>query len=473
MTMCYQQAWSKCLQIIKKEINEQSFQTWFNPIVAKKFENNTLTIQVPNKFFYEWIEEHYIQILKKAITTVIGKKSKLEYLILVDQVNSSNKNIGESIDLRRKPKQNNFIQNLNCENNSNLIIFRESPFIEKYQFENFVEGSCNRIVKSAAATIAQNPGITSFNPFIIYGGVGIGKTHIAQAIGNHMKSCNKNKKIAYVPSELFASQYVHAVRENNTHAFSDKFMDADLLIVDDIQFLAGKEKTQETFFHIFNHLHQNGKQLVMTSDTAPNTINGLQDRLLSRFKWGLTTELQNPDIDTRVSIITKRAIDTNINISEEIINYIASFSNTNIRELEGILNSISAHASINRRTIDLDLTKQVINSIVKNVQTDNLSLDHLLNVVAQHYKVDAKSIQGASRSKDINFARKIAMYIAKSYTEHTLKSIGLFFGKRHHSTVLYSIQSVNEMLATDKSFKKNCCSLMTKLGICEPTALLQ
>lgn len=452
-------------------MSEQSFQTWFKPIVPKQFQNNILTIQVPNRFFYEWIEEHYIHIVKKAITIVVDKNCKLEYIIEIDKNNSVSEGCKADIVSQKKMITNNIVSTNSYDKKPNLVVFRESLFNTKYKFENFVEGQCNRIVKSAATTIAQSPGSTAFNPFMIYGNVGLGKTHIAQAIGNHIKSCNADKKVSYVPSELFASQYIHAVRENSIHTFSDKFMDTDLLIVDDVQFLAGKEKTQEIFFHIFNHLHQSGKQLIMTSDTAPQNIDGLQERLLSRFKWGLTTHLQAPDIETRVAIIEKKIADEHVTINADIINYIASFGNTNIRELEGIVTSIIAHASINKRTIDLDLTKQILNSIVKNVQTEDISLEHLLKRVAQYYKLDAKQIQGAARSKEVNFARKIIMYLAKNYTKHTLKSIGLFFGKRHHSTVIHAIQSVNELILTDISFKKSYSSLVGRLGICEQRSI--
>jgi chromosomal replication initiator protein len=472
MSASCEKTWCDCLVIIKQEISEQSFQTWFRPIVPKKIQNNILTIQVPNRFFYEWIEENYIPILKKAINTVIGKNCKLEYMIESDKNGAVAK--GYTCDINsslNKSIPKNIASSKSYDKSPNLTVFRESVFNSKYNFGNFVEGQCNRIVKSAATTIAQNPGSTAFNPFMIYGSVGLGKTHIAQAIGNYIKSYNSDKKVSYVPSELFASQYIHAVRENNIYAFSDKFMDVDLLIVDDVQFLSGKEKTQEIFFHIFNHLHQCGKQLIMTSDTPPQNIEGLQERLLSRFKWGLTTHLQAPDIETRVAIIEKKLADECATINSDIINYIASFGNANIRELEGIVTSIIAHASINKRAIDLDLTKEILGSIVKNVQTEDISIEQLLKKVAQYYKIEAKQIQGAVRSKEINFARKIVMYLAKTYTKHTLKSIGMFFGKRHHSTVIHAVQSISDLLATDISFKKSYSSLVVRLGIGEQQSI--
>lgn len=456
--------WASCLDVIKQEISSQSFQTWFSPIVPKKIQDNVLTVQIPNQMFYEWIEGNYLDVLRKAIKSSVNNKCKLEYVVEKRQQISDGKRV------LRKPLSPPSFQKTSASQASSkkqpLITFRELPFTNRYNFENFVEGSCNKIVKSAAEAIAQNPGKTSFNPLMIYGGVGLGKTHIAQAIGNHMMvDFDGNKKVKYVPAELFASQYVHAVRENEIHAFSDKFMDADLLIVDDIQFLAGKEKTQEVFFHIFNYLHQNGKQLVMTSDTAPHNISGLQERLLSRFKWGLTTQLETPDVDTRFSIIEKKAASVNLSIEHDVMKYIASFGHLNIRELEGVLTSIVAHTMINKVDVTFALVKQILSDIAQEVDSENISIEKVLNTVASHFRVDAKDIKGSIRTKEVVLARKMIMHIAKTHTDNTLKSIGLFFGKKHHSGVVYAVQNLEELLSSDPRIKKSYFSVLGKLGV--------
>lgn len=455
--------WANCLDVIRQEITVQSFQTWFSPIVPKKILDNVLTVQIPNHMFYEWIEGNYLDVLRKAIKFAVNSNCKLEYVIekerqTVDSKCASTEALVQDLQKVSTKRFSNKKQS--------TITFRELPFINKYNFENFVEGRCNRIVKSAAQAISQKPGKTSFNPFMIYGGVGLGKTHIAQAIGNHMMlDLYANKKIKYLPAELFASQYVHSVRENEIHTFSDKFMDVDLLIVDDIQFLAGKEKTQEIFFHIFNYLHQNGKQLVMTSDIVPHNISGLQERLLSRFRWGLTTQLENPDIETRFSIIQQKAINLNLFIEHDVINYIASISNLNIRELEGVLTSIMAHTTINKVDVTLSLVKQIVGEIAQEVDSENVSMDEVLNVVANYFRIDFKDIQGGIRTKDVVLARKMVMYIAKAHTNNTLKSIGLFFGKRHHSSIVYAVQNLQELLNVDSRIKKSYFNILDKLGI--------
>lgn len=456
--------WTNCLNVIRQEISSQSFQTWFSPIVPKKIQDNVLTVQIPSQIFYEWIEGNYLDVLKKAIGLSINSKCKLEYVIEKRQQTAGGKH------LLRQTNQVQDFQKTPLKQLTNgkrpTITFRELPFINRYNFENFVEGRCNRVVKSAATAIAQNPGKTSFNPLMIYGGVGLGKTHIAQAIGNHIMSVfDRNQKIKYVPAELFASQYIHAVRENEIHAFSDKFMDVDLLIVDDIQFLAGKEKTQEIFFHIFNYLHQNGKQLVMTSDTAPHNISGLQERLLSRFKWGLTTQLENPDLDTRISIIEKKASSANLFMDHDVMRYIASFGDLNIREVEGVLISIVAHTTINNVDVTLTLVKQIIGEIAQEVGSEDVSLEKVLDVVANHFRLDSKEIKGSLRTKEVVLARKMIMHIAKTHTNKTLKAIGLFFGKKHHSSIVYAVKNLEDLLNADLKIKKSYFNVLDKLGI--------
>ncbi len=448
--------WETCLNSIKLEISEQSFKTWFEPIIPVKLIDNTLTIQVPSKFFYEWLEENYVRVLRNAIDRSIGHAGQLEYSVLVDKpslknaINVANKNTGPEAqntkgnfqikepDFNRSPFELNLIDTLKQESYLN-------PF---YTFDNFVEGDCNRLGRSAGIAVAAKPGATSFNPLMIYGGVGLGKTHILQAIGNGIKELNSNKFVLYVSSEKFTNQFINAVKNNSLQVFSNFYMNVDVLIIDDVQFLAGKEKTQETFFHIFNHLHQTGKQIIMSSDRAPKKLEGFMDRLLSRFKWGLTADLQKPDFETRVAIIEKKLENDGLTFTNEVIEYLANTINTNVRELEGVLVSLMAHSSLNRREVDLDLAKNTLKGIVEK-QEKVITMDTIFELVKNQFKVNIEDLKSKSRKKEFILPRQFAMYMAKDILNIPLSNIGYYFD-RDHSTVIYSINSINELLKSDK-----------------------
>lgn len=305
--------WSNCLQVIKENIGEQSFKTWFEPIKPISLRESVLTIQVPSQFFYEWLEEHYVQLLKKVIYQELGSEGRLEYSIIIDRGNEANKPQTVNLPTRKIPQavvnsyrpEQNFIKSP-FESKTIDRNFLNSQLNSAYNFENYIEGDCNRLARSAGFAVANKPGTTSFNPLMVYGGVGLGKTHLVQAIGNHIKNSDPNKFVLYVSSEKFVNQFIESVRNNNVQDFANFYLLVDILIIDDVQFLSGKDKTQEMFFHIFNHLHQSGKQIVMTSDCPPRDLKGLEERLLSRFKWGLTADLQSPDFETRMAIIQKK-----------------------------------------------------------------------------------------------------------------------------------------------------------------------
>lgn len=448
--------WETCLNSIKSEISEQSFKTWFEPIIPVKFINNTLTIQVPSKFFYEWLEENYVRVLRNAIDKSIGHTGQLEYSILVDKpslknaINVANKNGGNETqngkvqyqakepDFNRSPFELNLIDTLKQESYLN-------PF---YTFDNFVEGDCNRLGRSAGIAVAAKPGATSFNPLMIYGGVGLGKTHILQAIGNSIKELNSNKFVLYVSSEKFTNQFINAVKNNSLQVFSNFYMNVDVLIIDDVQFLAGKEKTQETFFHIFNHLHQTGKQIIMSCDRAPKKLEGFMDRLLSRFKWGLTADLQTPDFETRVAIIQKKLENDGLTFTNEVVEYLANTINTNVRELEGVLVSLMAHSSLNRREVDMDLAKKTLKGIVEK-QEKVITMDTIFDAVSKQFLVSVDDIKSKSRKREFIMPRQMAMYMAKEILNMPLSNIGYYFD-RDHSTVIYSVNSLNEAMNTDK-----------------------
>jgi chromosomal replication initiator protein len=445
--------WNKCLEIIKEEISEKNFQTWFLPIVPYSLKNSTITIEVPNKFFYEWLEENYLPVIKKSITEVLGKNFKLEYCFSgTGSKKVENKNYS-------KKKVDDYILDYSINN--------------RYNFDNFIEGNCNSMVKSVAQSIVFSLGKSSLNPFILYGNIGMGKTHLVQAIANKVMENDENKKISFISSEMFTNQYIMSIKENKSHIFSKKFLDIDLLIIDDIQFFAGKEKTQEAFFHIFNFLHQKGKQLIMTSDTPPKDMKGLQDRLLSRFKWGLIAKIQDPNFDTKKKIVSKFLQDHKSKFNIDSIDFISSL-NINIRELEGMLNYLVMELNVINQKIDVCFVKKIYNNLVSTKSFEDLSdknsiiksssIDTILNCVSDFYKIDPEKIKSSTREKKIALARKIVIHIARKNTSFSLKTIGNFLGKKQHSTVIHSVNSIDFLIKNDLNFKKNYEIILNNLN---------
>ena len=465
--------WNSCLDVIRDHISEQSFNTWFAPIVPMSLRGDVLTIQVPSHFFYEWLEEHYVGLLRKAIVHALGRDGMLEYSIVVDKGGETHMPNTVSIPTVKTgfSKTRNVEQNGHAESYGSPFVLKDiapeflnSQLNPNYTFESYVEGECNRLARAAGYAVAAKPGVTSFNPLMIYGGVGLGKTHLVQAIGNHVKSINERKFVLYVSSEKFTNQFIEALKENKVQEFSNFYLKVDLLIIDDVQFLSGKERTQEIFFHIFNHLHQSGKQIVMTSDRPPKDLQGLQERLVSRFKWGLTTDLQQPDFETRIAIIQKKVQSEGIYTPENVIEYLAYSVDTNIRELEGVLISLIAQASLNKKEIDLELAKQTLQSIVKDVDTE-VDIDYIQKFVAEHFNTTPELLKDKTRKQEIVVARQVAMYLAKEHTGFSLKTIGYHFGGRDHSTVIHAIQSVNDLIDTDKRMAASIQELRNKLKL--------
>lgn len=439
--------WNNCLDIIRQEINSQAFKTWFEPIEPVRYDQKTLTIQVPNNFFYEWIEEHYVHLMKKALNQVIGSSASLNYRILKDH-----KEVSNTVQLNKKTARDDNPDIRNPFVFPGIKKIKADPNLNpQYNFDNFVEGECNRLARNAGLAVAKKPGGTAFNPLVIYGKVGLGKTHIAHAIGNKALEHHSQKQILYVSSEKFTNQIIHAIKNNEIQDFLNFYHQIDILIVDDIQFLANKAKTQEIFFHIFNQLHQEGKQLILTSDRPPKDMEGMEERLISRFKWGLTTDLLAPDFDTRQTILRKKMEKEGIELSEEVQEFICYNIKSNVRELEGILVSLVAQSSLNQREIDLPLTKEVVQKFVSQVSKE-ITIESILDLVAEHFELEAEVIKSNSRKRQIVTARQLAMYFAKEHTSHSLKAIGKAFGGRDHSTVIYSCRTVNDLIDSDKSF---------------------
>jgi chromosomal replication initiator protein len=475
MITVHEKKWDACLRVIKDNIPLQAFKTWFSPIVPVKLENDVLTIQVPSHFFYEWLEEHYIGLLKKVIKKELGTNGKLEYSIIMEKNISNATPYTVNLPASNKGSLRNAPVSVPLNSNENQI---KNPFIipglkkvqvdsnlnPAYSFDNFVEGDCNRLARSAGFAVANKPGGTAFNPLLIYGGVGLGKTHLAHSIGIGIKNQYPNKTVLYVGSEKFAHQFIDAIKNKTTNDFIHFYQMMDVLIIDDVQFFAGKEKTQDIFFHIFNHLHQNGKQIILTSDKPPVEMQGMEQRLLSRFKWGLSADLQAPDLETRIAILEKKMYGNGIELDREVVEYLAYSINTNIREMEGALTSLLAQASLNKKAITLDLAKQMIDKFVKNTAKE-VSIEYIQKVVCDYFDLPIEMLKSKTRKREVVQARQIAMYFSKKMTKSSLANIGAHCGGKDHATVLHACRTVNNLSETDKQFRGYLEDLEKKLSI--------
>jgi chromosomal replication initiator protein len=475
MEKTHEKIWSSCLSIIQDNVSPRSFQTWFEPIVPVKLKKKVLTIQVPSQFFYEWLEEHYVELLKKTIQRELGEDAKLEYNVIVDNQQSNSKPYAIKIPTTDKKQIKNPSVNMPLDINQSTI---RNPFVipglkkvnvdsqlnPNYSFDNFVEGDCNRLARSAGYAVASKPGGTAFNPLLIYGGVGLGKTHLANAIGIEIKKNHPNKTVLYVSSEKFTHQFIDSVKNGTQNDFIHFYQMIDVLIIDDVQFFSGKEKTQDVFFHIFNHLHQNGSQLVLTSDKPPVELQGMEQRLLSRFKWGLSADLQSPDLETRIAVLNKKMYQDGIDLPKEVVEYLAYSITTNIRELEGALISIIAQSSLNKKAITLDLAKQMIDKFVKNTARE-VSIDYIQKVVCDYFNLPLELMKSKTRKREVVQARQIAMYFSKSLTKSSLATIGAHCGGKDHATVLHACRTVNNLIETDKRFRVYISEIEKKINL--------
>ena len=467
--------WNNCLSFIEDNIQPQAYNTWFKPIIPIKVTDKVLSIQVPSKFFYEWLEEHYIKILKLALTKELGKDARLVYVIKMENTFGNKEPFTEKI-----PSSNNSIvksQNVETPFTSftselknpfvipgirNLQI--ESQLNPNYTFDNFLEGDSNRLARSAGLAVANKPGGTSFNPLLIYGGVGLGKTHLVHAIGVDIKKKYPDKTVLYISAEKFTQQYIDSVKKNNRNDFIHFYQVIDILIVDDVQFLSGKSGTQDVFFHIFNHLHQNGSQLVLTSDKPPVELQGMEQRLLSRFKWGLSADLQAPDLETRIAVLNKKMYQDGIDLPKDVVEYLAYSITTDIRELEGALISLIAQSSLNKKSITLDLAKQMIDKFVKNTARE-VSIDYIQKVVCDYFNLPLELMKSKTRKREVVQARQIAMYFSKQLTKSSLATIGAHCGGKDHATVLHACRTVNNLIDTDKRFRVYISDIEKKINL--------
>ncbi|GGE12411.1 chromosomal replication initiator protein DnaA [Psychroflexus salis] len=474
MSKTAETVWNNCLKFIEDNISPQAYKTWFEPVIAVKLQENSLSIQVPSKFFYEWLEEHYFNLLKVALTKEIGKGAKLLYIIKMENKAGSSQSFTEKIPSSHRGRVSSQDVNVKLSSKNPEL---KNPFVipgiknlkidsqlnANYNFDNFLEGESNRLARSAGKAIANKPGGTSFNPLLVFGGSGLGKTHLAHAIGVDIKEKYPDKTVLYISAEKFTQQYIDsAIKRKNLNDFIHFYQLIDVLIVDDIQLLSGKMKTQEAFFHIFNHLHQNGKQVILTSDKAPVDMQEIEQRLLSRFKWGLSAELQVPDYYTRRKIIESKLYRDGVEMPEEIIDFVARSIKTNIRELEGAIISLIAHSSFSKTEVDLNLAQRIVSNFVRKTKKD-VSIDQIQKVVSSYFNMDIETLQSKTRKRHIVQARQIAMYFAKKMTKSSLASIGKQIGSRDHATVLHACKTVDNLQSTDKEFKKYVEDLSSKL----------
>ncbi|MBR1969433.1 MAG: chromosomal replication initiator protein DnaA [Clostridia bacterium] len=422
--------WQECLSILENEVSSVSFNTWIKDIVPISADGLTITLSVESSIKKNMVEKLYGDLLKNTILEITGKGYDIN--IIVAQ---------EIFKEEKKPEP--------------------KSYYSKYTFDNFVVGNSNRFAQSAALAVAEAPSY-AYNPLFLYGGVGLGKTHLMHAIGNYILQNNPEAKILFLSAEKFTTELIEALRDNKTQEFRNKYRNIDVLLVDDIQFIAGKSATEEEFFHTFNTLHEANKQIVLTSDRPPREIKTLEERLRSRFEWGLICDIQPPDFETRMAILSKKAKDENISISDEIIEYIAQNVKSNIRELEGVFNRVVAYRGLIKKEITLDL---VIETLKDYGETSSRSLtpEYIIEYCANFYNVKKEDIYSEKRNKEIVFARQVCLYIIRELTDYSLTKIGLIFGK-DHATVLYAIKKLTNIMESDLSIKISIESLMKDIS---------
>ena len=456
--------WGKCLDIIRDNIlSKTAFNTWFANTTPASYANGVLTIFVPSQFVYEYIEEHYVDLLSSAIYRVFGNTTQLNYRVLTDRQNQLT--LDQQSEKRPHVAQTEQKKSDN-KTPGNIAVATQDldPMLRSnYSFDNFIEGLSNKLPRTAAESIALNPGKTVFNPLFLYGASGVGKTHLANAIGLKAKELYPEKRVLYVSAHLFKVQYTDSVRKNTLNDFINFYQSIDVLIIDDIQEFVGVEKTQNTFFHIFNHLHQNGKQLIMTCDRPPIMLQGIEDRLITRFKWGLTAEIERPNLELRRNILTDKVRRESINLAPNVLEYIAENVTDSVRELEGILISLMAHSTIYGRDIDMTMAERVISKAVRIVEKE-VTVEDIVRNTCDYYHVKEDSIYTSSRKRDIVLARQMSMFLThKLLPNLSLAKIGQQIGSKDHSTVLHACRIIEEQLRVDKAMQLAIEDIATKL----------
>ncbi len=453
---------SSILSAISKRVNHQSFNTWFKPISFATKDESTIYLTVPDEVFRDWITTNYFDIIEESLQELDMNQYKLSFLVEDKAVNSTNE-VLNTAPSTRLPKPISINQEIGSFGIAKLIEIEpiELPLNPKYTFDTFVVGSCNQFAHAAALAVVDMPSKT-YNPLYVYGGVGLGKTHLMHAIGHSIKARNNNLRLTYISSEKFMNELINAIRYDKTIAFREKYRNIDVLLMDDIQFLAGKERTQEEFFHTFNALYDAQKQIVISSDCPPREIPTLEERLHSRFEWGLIADIQPPDLETKVAILKRKAEIEKIDLPDNVALFIASKIKSNIRELEGSLVRLVAYASLKGLPIGIDLAQEVLKNIIDE-ETDGISIELIQKTVAGHYGLKVTDLKSKNNSRSIAVPRQVAMYLCKNLTKASLPEIGREFGGKHHTTVLHSINKIAQLYEKDMIFHRLINSLIADL----------
>lgn len=451
MTEALTQQWNKCLEFIKDNLqNEQQYGVWFAPIDAVDFSDNKLTLRVPSEFYVEHLEEYYIGLISAALKKVFGPGVGLLYKYNTAGKEISNASDGASAKLKQREQDR--INQIRNPFESDELVDIDPQLNIRYTFENYCGSDCNKLAVSIAENVADHPKDTPFNPMFIFGATGVGKTHLMQAIGIRIKENNPRSRVLYLTARVFENQFVSAYKQNRINDFINFYLSIDVLMLDDVQELAGKTGTQNTFFHIFNHLHSHHKVLIMTSDCRPSDMDGMEPRLISRFKSGMTVELEKPDFELRRKVLERKASLDGLDISSEVFDYIATNVTESIRELEGVVISLLAHATVLNQEISVDLAKSVISNCVRKNKRQ-LTFEVIAETVASHYNLDTDALYGKSRKREINDARQLLMYFAKNKIHLSSTNIGLRLS-RNHATVLHACTQIEQRLSIEKNFRK-------------------
>ncbi len=430
--------WNNALANIEKKISKPSFETWLKSTKAHSLQGDTLTVTAPNEFARDWLEERYSQLIAGILYDITGEELGVKFIIPQNQ-----NEVEDDIPIPQK-------RNIKDDDHPELPLNMLNP---KYTFDTFVIGSGNRFAHAASLAVAEAPA-KAYNPLFIYGGVGLGKTHLMHAIGHYVQDHNPSAKVVYLSSEKFTNEFINSIRDNKAVDFRNKYRNVDVLLIDDIQFLAGKEQTQEEFFHTFNTLHEESKQIVISSDRPPKEIPTLEDRLRSRFEWGLITDITPPDLETRIAILRKKAKAEGLDIPNEVMLYIANQIDSNIRELEGALIRVVAYSSLINKDINADLAAEALKDIIPSSKPRVITIHEIQRVVGEHFNVKLEDFKAKKRTKSVAFPRQIAMYLSRELTDFSLPKIGEEFGGRDHTTVIHAHEKISKMIQTDAQFQK-------------------
>lgn len=443
-----QDLWDKVLEGVQKRVSKPSFETWLKETQALRLEDDTLIISVPNDFARDWLRDRYTNIICDVLRSILGKSIRVQFITAADNPYTT---IG-SVD---KSSKINEIEEPE--------LLPKATLNPRYTFDTFVIGSNNRFAHAASLAVSESPA-KAYNPLFIYGGVGLGKTHLMHAIGHHVLEHNRNCRVVYISSEKFTNEFINAIRDNKTDLFRSKYRSADILLIDDIQFIAGKEQTQEEFFHTFNTLHDSNKQIIISSDRPPKDIPNLEDRMRSRFEWGLITDVQPPDYETRIAILRKKASADQLDVPSDVLAFIADRIDTNIRELEGALIRVMAYSALMNQPVSIDLAQEALKDLVPEAKMKIVGIPEIQQQVASYYRLRIEDLKSKKRTKSIAFPRQIAMYLSRELTDHSLPKIGEDFGGRDHTTVMHAYDKIKKSLPNDPDLQQAIDEIKKKLG---------